>query len=180
LLEIIHEWDMMRIRDVLEVGGVDIIGHRGWYEGVFFSPKLFERFIAPLLKEEVEAAHRAGAKFGYIITRGLMPLLKDIKELGLDLIWGIDPIQDVVDLNLVKREVGNSVCLWGGMNSYVTLQEEAEAVKKAVQNAIHALAPDGGFILSAVDAVLEEIPIEGLRNMIRAWREYADYPVSII
>jgi len=177
LLEIIHGWDMARIRAVLKVGGVDVIGHRGWYEGAFFSPMLFEKFIAPLLREEVEAAHRAGMKFGYIITRGLMPLLEDIKELGIDLIWGIDPVQDAVDLNLVKREVGKGICLWGGVNSYVTLQGGEGEIEKAVHNAIQALALDGGFILSAVDAVLEEIPIEGLRNMITAWKEYADYPV---
>lgn len=177
LLGIIHEWDMMRIRMVLECGGVDVMGHRAWYEGAFFSPTLYKRFIAPLIKEEVEAAHKAGVKYGYIVTRGLMPLLKILKELGIDIIFGVDPVQDNVNLSVVKREVGDDICLWGGVNSYITLSGAEEHIKSAVRYAIQTLAPGGGFILSAVDAVLEEAPSRGLRAMIEAWREYADYPI---
>jgi uroporphyrinogen decarboxylase len=106
-----------------------------------------------------------------------MPLLKILKELGIDIIFGVDPIQDNVNLSVVKREVGDDICLWGGVNSYITLSGAEEHIKSAVRYAIQTLAPSGGFILSAVDAVLEEVPSRGLRAMIEAWREYADYPI---
>jgi hypothetical protein len=178
LLDIIHSWDMMRIRSVLDVCHVDVIGHRGWYEGTFFSPALYSRFIAPLIREEAEVVHGAGVKFGYIISRNLMPLLEGIKETGVDIIWGVDPVQDDVDLKRVKEVAGEGICLWGGVNSYVTLGQGDEVIRESVRDAIRFLAPGGGFILSAVDAVLGEVPSEGLKVMIEAWREYADYASS--
>lgn len=73
LLKIIHGWDMMRIHLLLDVG-VDVVFHRGWYESaMFWSPRAYEKFLAPLIREEVDAVHRAGAKFGYIATRDIVP-----------------------------------------------------------------------------------------------------------
>lgn len=175
LLDIIHTWDIMRIRIVLNTGCADVIGHRGWYEGAFFSARLYKRFIAPMIHEEAELVHKAGAKFGYIITRNILPLLGLLKETGIDIIWGVDPVQDDMDLAIVKDKAGD-ICLWGGVNSYVTLLQTDEEIKMSVCKAIECLAPGGGFILSAVDAVLDEIPSEGLRSMIEVWREFAEYP----
>ncbi len=69
LAEILHEWNVARMREVLAVG-VDLFTRRGWYEGTdFWSPPMYERFVFPYLKREVELAHEAGAKFGYIAHR---------------------------------------------------------------------------------------------------------------
>jgi len=176
LLDIIHTWDVMRIHIALDAGCADVIGHRGWYEGAFFSTILYERFIASMIREEAELVHRAGAKFGYIITRNILPLLDVLKETGIDIIWGVDPVQDNMDLMIVKGKAGGDICLWGGVNSYITLGQTDEEIKRSVRKAIECLAPGGGFILSAVDAVLDEVPSEGLGSMIEAWREFAEYP----
>jgi len=42
---------------------------------------------------EVKEARRGGTKFGYMITTGLTPILDDIKECGVDLLLGVDPVQ---------------------------------------------------------------------------------------
>lgn len=176
LLDTIHAWDIAKLQMVLDAGRADVIGHRGWYEGAFFSATLYERFIAPMIREEAELVHRAGARFGYIITRNLQPLLDILNGVDIDIIWGVDPVQDNADLKIVKGKAGGDICLWGGVNSYVTLAQSDEEIKMSVRKAIECLAPGGGFILSAVDAVLGEVPSEGLGSMIEAWREFAEYP----
>lgn len=184
LLNIIHEWDMMRIRLLLEVGDVDVIFHRGWYESaIFWSPKAYGIFLAPLLREEIEVVHKAGAKFGYIMTREMMSLLEIFKEIGIDVLFGPDPAEGKCDLHRMKTEAGDEICLWGGVNSAVTLElESREHIRDAVANAVRTLAPGGGFILGLVDCIYgrtpgtRETPSNSIRYVIEAWHESCGYP----
>jgi len=183
LLEIIHDWDMMRIRLILEIGGADIIIHRGWYESpVFWSPKAYETFLAPLIREQVELVHRAGVKFGYIMTRKQTPLFKILKELEIDVLFGPDPVEGEVDILRMKKEIGDQICLWGGVNSFVTLEfGTKETVRDSVANAIRKLAPGSGFIFSVVDCITgegagtRETPLSSIISLINAWRELGSY-----
>lgn len=176
LLGIIHGWDMLRIRLLLEAG-VDVVFHRGWYESaMFWSPKAYREFLAPLIREEVEAVHGAGAKFGYIATRDIIPLLGIYIEMGVDLLFGPDPVEGNCDLRRVKEEAGEGICLWGGVNSAVSLEQGSEGqIGEAVLEAIRTLAPGGGFILGLVDAVFGrtsgtvETPSDSLRWVIDFW-----------
>ncbi len=75
LVAILHTWNVSRMEALLDLG-VDIFIRRAWYEGSdFLSPAIFRRFVLPGLKREVDLAHQAGAKFGYINTSGSMPIL---------------------------------------------------------------------------------------------------------
>ncbi|MFQ6132850.1 MAG: uroporphyrinogen decarboxylase family protein [Armatimonadota bacterium] len=155
LLDLIATWNRRRMEVALDAG-VDLFVRRGWYEGVdFFSPAMFRRFLLPALKAEVDLAHQAGAKFGYIITTGMMPILDALLEAGIDTIIGVDPVQGRgTDLALVKQNLGGSICLWGGVNGFLTIERGTEDdVRAATREAIETLAPGGGFILSPVDNV---------------------------
>ncbi|MGQ9513893.1 MAG: uroporphyrinogen decarboxylase family protein [Thermoproteota archaeon] len=178
LLDIIHGWDMARVRLLLEAG-VDIVFHRGWYESaMFWSPKAYRTYLAPRIKEEADEVHRAGSKFGYIATRDTMPLLKIYEEVGVDLLFGPDPVEGNCDLQKVKKEVGEQICLWGGINSSVTLEMGSkEQIEDSVAEAFRTLAPGGGFILGLVDAVFGETPgtvetpASSLAFVIECWRK---------
>jgi len=170
LLDIILEWNMRYIRLVSQAGGSDVIIHRGWYEH-FWSPKLYQTFLAPRIKKEIELVHRAGSKFCYVMTTGIMPFLEIFKEMGVDILYGIDPVQGGADLKQVKQRIGDRVCLWGGVNSALTLgSENRQSVERAVAEAIKILAPDGGFILAAIDELFEDSRWENIVAMIETWR----------
>ncbi|MBO3803973.1 MAG: hypothetical protein JTT11_08935 [Candidatus Brockarchaeota archaeon] len=180
LLGIIHGWDMAGIRLLLEAG-VDVVFHRGWYESMFWSPRAYAEFLEPLIEEEVKAVHGAGAKFGYISTRDTMPLLGSLRGMGVDLLFGPDPVEGNCDLRRVKKEVGEDICLWGGVNSSVTLELGGkEQVEEAVAAAFRELAPGNGFILGLVDAVFGktpgtvETPASSLACVIECWRRLCE------
>ncbi|HID12030.1 MAG TPA: hypothetical protein EYP17_12150, partial [Candidatus Latescibacteria bacterium] len=83
LAELIGEWNVKRMEPFLEAG-VDLFVRRGWYEGAdLWSPALFRRFVFPYLRREAELAHQAKAKFGYILTTGVMPLVDLLIEAGV-------------------------------------------------------------------------------------------------
>ena len=57
------------------------------------------------------------------------------------------------------------------MNSALTLgSENRQSVERAVAEAIKILAPDGGFILAAIDELFEDSRWENIVAMIETWR----------
>ena len=173
LAEIIHEWNCHRMRVFLD-GGVDLFMKRGWYEGTdFWSPALFRKFILPHLRREVQIAHDAGTKFGLIMTSGSMPLLEMLADADLDVLIGVDPVQGKgTDMPEMKRRLGGRVCLWGGVNGFITVETGTRAqVSAAVEEAVRAMGPRG-FILSPVDNVRDDSPKawENIGEMIETWK----------
>lgn len=172
-LRIISEWNMKRMQVYLEEG-VDLYIRRGWYESTdFWSPSLYRKFIFPGLKKEVELTHQAGAKFGYIMSSGVMPLLDDFLELGIDVLIGIDPVQGKgTALKLLKERLDRKICLWGGVNGFLTIERgEEKEVEEAVERSISILGPRG-FILSPVDNVTDnsERTWNNVKTMIKTWK----------
>lgn len=182
LAKFLHSWNRKRMRVFLDTG-VDLFVRRGWYEGTdFWSPKLYRRFIFPYLKKEIEMTHRAGAKFGYIMTSGSMPLLEMFVEAGLDVLIGIDPVQGRgTDLSMMKRKLRGKICLWGGVNGFITMETGSRNdVTRAVMRAVKILGPSGGFILSPVDNVRDNSPAtkERVQAMIEEWKRIREYPIK--
>jgi len=180
LLDIILEWDMRYLRLLLEAGGVDVVVHRGWYEnGNFWSPKMYQAFFAPRIRRLIETAHKSKVNFCYIMSEGLMTLLKTFEEMNVDILYGLDPVQGGADLKKIKESIGDQICLWGGLNSAVTLRYwTRQQIEDATKEAIQTLAPGGGFILSAIDQIFAETPWKNVMTMIKAWRESGSYTIA--
>lgn len=183
LFSILSEWNRRRMEVILDEG-VDLFIRRAWYETTdFWSPALYERFILPELKKDVELAHAAGAKLAIISTSSYTPLLDLYLESGVDVLIGLDPVQDSrTDFGLTKRKLAGKVCLWGGVNGFVTVERGTrQEVQEAVRDAIRVLAPGGGFILSPVDNVTLDEPRvwANVQALIDTWRECRDYPLRL-
>jgi uroporphyrinogen-III decarboxylase len=99
-----------------------------------------------------------------------MPFLDFFKELGIDILYGVDPVQGGADLKKVKETIGEEVCIWGGVNSAVTLTGNKEGVEKAVEEAVSVLAPGGSFILAAIDQLFEDTKWDNFMTMMQTWR----------
>jgi hypothetical protein len=159
LLEMIHRWNVQRMKVVLSAP-VDLYIRRAWYEGCdFVTPKFYSKEILPRLKAEVDLAHAMGAKFGYICTSGTKPLLDFYVEAGIDVLIGVDPIQGTyTDMPMMKKKLGGKVCLWGGVSGAVTIEMGTEEqIRSETQKAIDTLGPTG-FILSPIDNITVDQP----------------------
>ena len=172
LLDVLCEWELKRIDHLLDEG-IDVLVHMAWYEGSdFWTPANYRRMLKPRLIRLIERAHAKGVKFRYIITKGWKPLRKDFLEMGIDCLTGLDPVQDNAVLVEVKREIGDKICLMGGVNSSVMLtQWNDDQIRRAVKDAVESLAPGSGFILYPVDQVGDNLPWHKVQILIDQWRE---------
>ncbi len=152
LLGLVAEWNRRRLEVLLEAG-IDLYLKRIFYESTdFWSPRLYREFLQPILRADAELAHQAGAKVAGMMTTGTLPLVDALVEAGLDAIVGIDP--PVTDLRAIKLKAAGRIALWGGVNGYITVEEGTERdVRAAVREALEAMGPGGGFVLSPVENV---------------------------
>ncbi len=173
LFDVLLDWEMMRTDLVLQEG-IDDMVHMAWYESTtFWTPKNFRRFIKPRLAELINQCHKAGVPFRYIITKDWKPIQDDLLEVGVDCITGIDPVQDKIDLKEVKAQIGDRVCLMGGMNAAVTLtQWSDERIRNAIDQAIEIMSPGYGFILFPVDNIFCELPWEKVELIIDQYKKH--------
>ena len=173
LLDILLSWELGRM-ELLLSEGVDMIVHMAWYEGTdFWTPANYRAFLLPRIRRMVERAHAGGAKYRYIITKGMATLLPDILDAGVDCVMGIDPVQDSIDLAAVKRLADGRLCLMGGINSALMLSSWSQPqIDAAVASAIRTLAPGGGFILFPVDAVFSDASWDKVEAMIASWSRH--------
>jgi len=158
LIDLIGNWSLTRLKLHLEAG-VELVIRRAWYEGTeFWSPGFYRQFILPGLKREIEVAHQAGARYGYILTSGMMPLAEQLLESGMDVIIGIDPGEGKgTTLEQVREAFGGRVGLWGGVSGPLSVEQATEdQVKEAVRDTMERLAPTQRFILSPVDNIRAE------------------------
>ena len=175
MAQLISGWNQSRMQVFLDAG-VDLFIRRGWYESAdFWPPDLYRQFILPSLQAEVRMAHQAGAKFGYIMTTSTTPLLDILLESGIDVLIGVDPVQGKdTDLPELKRRLDGKICLWGGVNGFLTVEMgNRKEIENAVETAISALAPGGGFILSPVDNIRDtsQKTWKNVQTMIDLWKK---------
>jgi len=159
LLSAIHEWNINRMIPVLSEG-VDMYIRRAWYEGCdFVTPEFYREAVLPLLKSETKLAHEYGIKFGNICSSGLIPMLDEYLESGIDVLIGVDPVQGThTDMEVLKKTIGHKICLWGGVSAAITVERGSEEeIRDAVRMAIKTLGPKG-FILSPIDNITIDDP----------------------
>jgi uroporphyrinogen-III decarboxylase len=176
LLDIISAWNEQRMRVVLEAG-VELFIRRAWYESAqFWSPKGYRKFLLPRVQREVQLAHEYGVPYGYTLTTGMLPMLDNIRETGIDVLIGLDPMQQGADpLATTRDKLSDKVCLWGGVNGAITVEEGTEEeVREAVKQALDVMRGVNGFILSPVDNITEST-LNAWHNVgvfIDAWKKY--------
>ncbi|MDQ1328630.1 MAG: Uroporphyrinogen deCOase protein, partial [Candidatus Poribacteria bacterium] len=175
--DIVSRWNKALLEIQIEAG-IDLIIRRGWYESTdFWAPDLFREFLFEPLKQEIEMAHQAGVYFTYVMNSKAKPMLNIFRDLGFDIYSNIDPVTADMDLADLKREIGDSITLYGGVNNFLVVENGSiEEVRKAVIEAVEKLAPGGGFVLGVGDVLdfLFANPETTERNfyeMIKVWKE---------
>jgi len=172
LLDIIFETDFARTELAATTPGVDMVCQRGWYSSTdFWSPELFDQFVAPRLKQLTALAHHHGKKFAYVMTTGVATLGTRLADAGVDLLYFADPIQDRLPLEKA-RELASRMTLAGGTNALSLASGDARRIRDEVRRAIEVLGPTRRFILHPVDAIFPDTPWAGVETMIEAWKEF--------
>ena len=140
--------------------------HRG-ADG-FMSDEQFETFYWPTLKALILALIDAGLTPSPFFEGGYEQRLQYLKELPPGKVMGLFDRSDLVK---VKKALGDTMCIVGGMPASLLQSGTPEQVRDETKKIIDAVGQDGGFIMST-NTVLDEADPELVRVWVETTREY--------
>ncbi|MFX1412993.1 MAG: uroporphyrinogen decarboxylase family protein [Promethearchaeota archaeon] len=154
-------------------------GDLAYKTGPMMSPKKFTELLLPAYKIITDAVHERGGKIVLHTDGHITPLLDFIVNCGFDGLHSLEPTARV-DLALVKKKVGDKLCLMGNIDiAHILTYGSKEEVFNAVKSAIKTAGQGGGFIVSAAN-MHPGVNVQNLRWMVEATKEFGEYPLSLI
>ncbi|MEA3247028.1 MAG: uroporphyrinogen decarboxylase family protein, partial [Gemmatimonadota bacterium] len=180
-LDVVHEWATAALEVLLEAN-VDVVYRSTCYETVdLFAPADVRELFMPLLTADVALCHEADTSLHSFAQTGIMPLLDDWANAGVDVISSLDPLgPNAIDLAETKRRVGDRCCLMGGVdNRGPFIDGNPVQMRQAVIDTLRVMAPGGGYILSPAGMIFPEGRPENLQAFIDAGRESGRYPLEL-
>jgi len=151
-------------------------GDIAFKSGPLINPKYIEQYVKPSMKRVTEAVHEWGCKIVFHSDGDITSLLDFVVESGFDALHCLEP--PYVDLNLVKKKVGDKLCLLGNIDtSHVLVNGTKQEVEDAVEYAIRTLGPEGGYILSSSNSH-PAMSFQRIKWMIEANKKFGKYPLQ--
>ncbi|MHA1688789.1 MAG: uroporphyrinogen decarboxylase family protein [Promethearchaeota archaeon] len=152
-------------------------GDMAFKSGPLINPKYIYQYVLPAMKKVTDAVHEMGGKIIFHSDGDITSLLDFIVEAGFDALHCLEP--PYVDLKLVKKKVGDKLCLLGNIDTtYILVHGTRKEVENAVKYAIKILGPGGGFILSPSNSH-PAMCLERIKWMIEATKKYGKYPLNL-
>jgi len=153
-------------------------GDLAYHTGPMMNPKYYNEFLLPAYKIITEAVHERGGKIVLHSDGQITPLLDFIVNCNFDGLHSLEPTANV-DLALIKKKVGDKLCLLGNIDvSHVLVNGTKQEVYDAVKFAIKTAGPGGGFIVSAAN-MHPAVKVQNLKWMIEATKKFGEYPLKI-
>lgn len=140
------------------------------------SPDSWRAFIKPHITRFCREVHAfcPEARIYCHICGGVMPILKDLMETGLDCIAPLDPLGGN-SLEEIRSVTGDSVMLMGGVNTLSFLNCTAEEILEESKRCIReGRRENGRFAVGTGCALPCDASLEGILAMARASEELAE------
>lgn len=149
------------------INGVDI----AFNNGPFISPKHLDEVFFPYFIQWVESLKSQGIISIWHTDGNLTPILDRVAESGVTAIQCVDPLggMDIVE---IKKRVQGKLALIGNIECSLLQFGPAEKIEAEVKRVVEGCKGDGGFALSACNAVFRGIPAAHYTAMVEARRKY--------
>lgn len=161
--------------------GVDAIWVKGDYATTkwpMLSREHFIKHVIPVLKSLVDEAHQLGVPVMKHTDGNIMPIIDLIINTGINGLHPIDPNAGM-DLGEIKRLYGDQICLMGNVDcASILTWGSTDDVRNDVKRCMLQAAKGGGYICMSSNSIHSSVKPENYVAMIRAAREYGQYPLS--
>ena len=153
-------------------------GDLAYHYGPMMSPKKFTELLLPAYRIITDTVHEGGQKIVLHTDGQVTPLLDFVVDCGFDGLQSLEPTAGV-DLALVKKKVGDKLCLMGNIDvAHDLVYGTKDEVYNAVKYAIKTGGPGGGFMVSAAN-MHPGVKVNNLKWMVEATKKYGEYPLKL-
>ena len=153
----------------------------GTQQQPIMNPKLFKDIFARRYKMFTDMVHsKTDAKIALHSCGRIEWALDDLYEAGIDV---IHPLQGdataMSDAKGFKAKYKNRLAFYSNLSNQTLIPfGKPEEVRAEVQQKIQALAPGGGYIMSAGHNIQADVPPENIIALFDAAIEFGKYPIG--
>ncbi len=156
-------------------GRLDIIGSGGdlgTQRGMMLSPDLWRKHVKPYSSELITTFKDMGFITYYHSCGGILPVIEDFIEMGLDILDPIQPKAAGMDAETLAAKFGGRITFHGGVDEQELLPNgSVEDVQRETRRLIEILGRDGGYIVCPAHALQPDTPVENALAMYEAAKE---------
>jgi uroporphyrinogen decarboxylase len=162
--------------DIIKIG--DDLGTQ---TSLLISPKMYREILKPIHADYIAfIKERTSAKVFFHTDGDVFPLIEDFIEIGVDI---LNPIQtsagSMADLPGLKKRFGSEIVFCGAVDTHQILPHGTpEQVREEVRRVIETLGPGGGYMVSSVHTIMNDVPPENIVAMVEAVEEFGKYPLE--
>lgn len=149
--------------------------------GPVISPKMFRALIKPRLQKLIEVIKRkTRAKVWFHSCGAVYYAVRDLIEIGVDILNPVQVAARDMDTARLKREFGNAISFWGAIDTQHVLPfGSPQDVEREVKTRLRDLAPGGGYVLASVHNIEADVSGANVWAMTQAAQRWGKYPMRI-
>ena len=147
-------------------GGIQIIGFGDDFASqrdLLLSPTMWRGYCKKPLARLFSLGKKHGVYVYFHSCGAVRKVLPDLEEIGLDILWPVQPNAQGMDPRELKAEFGDRLAFWGAIDVQQVLPfGTVEDVRRHVREQIEILGAGGGYILSSGHNLLKAFPLENI------------------
>ena len=177
--ETLFEAWLSQVGDSIDV--VMVSDDVGIQSGLMISPRTYRTMIKPFQRRLWSyIKERTGARLFLHTCGSVYPVIGDFVELGVDILNPIQPMAADMDTKRLKREFGDELVFWGGIDTQRVLPHGSQDdITEEVKRRLADLAPGGGYIFSPAHNVQLGVSPQNVVHLYDMGRELGRYPLSL-
>jgi uroporphyrinogen decarboxylase len=152
-----------------EICWPDDMGYKG---SAFFSVETYRELIKPVHKRAIDFAHAHGAVTHLHSCGGIMKLIPELVDIGLDALNPLE-VKAGMDPLAIKAEFGDQLVLHGGINCL--LWADLEAFKAEMRRIMPEMKANGGYIFASDHSIPENVTLDDMREVVALAKELGSY-----
>ncbi len=151
LFKIINSFAELQLRQIEQMKSLRPIAvftydDLGQKDRPLLAPELFRKFFAPARKKVNDAIHELCARSILLSCGNVTELLPDLVAAGFDGWQTLEPASGI-DHQAVKKQFGERLSFWGGVDNNVLCFGTSSEVEAEVKRMIRIMAPGGGYLV---------------------------------
>jgi len=176
LKEYFIEWNRSYLDEVEGKIHIMAIGDDyGMQDRTLMDPDVWRRHIKTRYKEMIETAKGkySHIKWFHHSCGAIYPVIKDLIEIGVDILNPIQPLAKGMEPVRLKQEFGKMLTFHGGIDiQNLLLFSTPKKIREEVKRVIDILSKDGGFIIAPAHNIQANTPVENILAFYETANDY--------
>lgn len=170
-----------KMADVFIEAGVDAVMPQGDFAdgtGPMINPGTIKDVFYPSMKNVCELGHDRGVK---VLTHNCgnnWELLDIFIEAGFDAWQSIQIESGGMDLGELKKEYGDKLTFWGGIDLNTLISGDRNQVINSVKENLRTAGPGGGLILGTSNSVAYGVDYDNYMAALETLHDFGTYPLN--